>query len=185
MDYQAFIQEQIAGIQQSVGAGRAINALSGGVDSSVVTALGHRALGDRLQTIFVDNALMREGEPARVVEMFAKMNIPVEIVDARSEFLEALRGLTDPEDKRNAITHTFYCQGVRQDCPPERCDTSLAWNHPDRHRGDRGRHQAAAQHPVATGHRSRKRYGYQVLEPLATLRKDGVRRGCPRPRVSS
>ncbi|MGD2174858.1 MAG: asparagine synthase-related protein, partial [Candidatus Brocadiaceae bacterium] len=62
MDYQAFIDEQIQNIRETVGEGAAINALSGGVDSSVVTVLGHRALGERLKTFFIDNALMREGE---------------------------------------------------------------------------------------------------------------------------
>ena len=63
MDCQTIVQQQVAAIRESVGSGRAINALSGGVDSSVVTVLGHRALGDRLRTIFVDNALMRQDEP--------------------------------------------------------------------------------------------------------------------------
>ena len=98
MDCQTFVQKQIASIRESVGDGCAINALSGGVDSSVVTVIGHRALGDRLRTIFVDSALMREDEPQRVVDIFKDLGMPVENVDARAEFLEALRGLTDPED---------------------------------------------------------------------------------------
>ena len=81
-----------------MGDGTSINALSGGVDSSVVTVLGHRALGDRLKTVFIDSALMREGEPDHVKKTFADMGIPVEVVDARAEFLDALRGLTDPEE---------------------------------------------------------------------------------------
>jgi GMP synthase (glutamine-hydrolysing) len=63
MDYRAFVEEQVASLKKEVGQGTAINALSGGVDSSVVTVLGHRALGDRLKTVFIDSALMREGEP--------------------------------------------------------------------------------------------------------------------------
>jgi GMP synthase (glutamine-hydrolysing) len=63
MDYQKFIEQQIEAIRNAVGDGLAINALSGGVDSAVVTVLGHRALGQRLRTFFVDNALMRQGEP--------------------------------------------------------------------------------------------------------------------------
>src|SRR4030042_849640 len=73
MDYRAFVEEQIASIRNSVGDGLAINALSGGVDSSVVTVLGHRSLGNRFKTVFIDNALMRKGEPERVVQIFAKM----------------------------------------------------------------------------------------------------------------
>jgi GMP synthase (glutamine-hydrolysing) len=77
MDYEKFIEEQIADIKQTVGDSKAINALSGGVDSSLTTVLGHRALGSRLKTVFIDNALMREGEPQRVVDTFASLDIPV------------------------------------------------------------------------------------------------------------
>ncbi|MHB8970616.1 MAG: GMP synthase (glutamine-hydrolyzing) [Pirellulaceae bacterium] len=175
MDYQAFIQEQVVGLRTSVGEGRAINALSGGVDSSVVTALGHRALGDRLRTIFVDNALMRDGEPARVVEMFAKLDIPVEIIDARSEFLAALRGLTDPEDKRNAITHTFYSQVfgriVRESGATHLLHGTILTDIEETVDGIKRQHNILSQLGIDPA----KEYGYQVLEPLSTLRKDGVR----------
>jgi GMP synthase (glutamine-hydrolysing) len=108
MDYQKFVEDQIAYIREMVGNNLAINALSGGVDSSVVTVLGHRAIGNRLKTVFIDSALMRQGEPERVVKTFAEMGIAVQIIDARAEFLNALKGLTDPEEKRNAVTKTFY-----------------------------------------------------------------------------
>ncbi|MHC4647842.1 MAG: hypothetical protein ACYTBJ_20460 [Planctomycetota bacterium] len=108
MDYKSFIDEQISHIRNVIGNSKAINALSGGVDSSVLTVLGHRALGDQLRTVFVDSALMRDGEPERVVEIFAGLGIRVELVDAREEFLSALAGLTDPEEKRRAVTDTFY-----------------------------------------------------------------------------
>ncbi len=90
MDCEKFIEEQIAEIGSTVGEGLAVNALSSGVDSSVVTVMARCALGDRLKTFFVDSALMREGEPERVVNLFAEMDIPVELVDARAEFLAAL-----------------------------------------------------------------------------------------------
>ena len=108
MDYQKFIDDQIAEIKKTIGSATAINALSGGVDSSVVTVLGHRAIGDQLKTVFVDNAIMREGEPQRVVKIFADVGINVDLIDARKEFLDALAGKTDPEEKRQAITDTFY-----------------------------------------------------------------------------
>jgi GMP synthase (glutamine-hydrolysing) len=175
MDYRAFIQEQISAIRTSVGNGRAINALSGGVDSSVVTALGHRALGDRLRTIFVENALMREGEPQRVVALFKQMDIPVEIVDARDEFLSALRGLTDPEDKRNAITNTFYARVfgriVRDSRATHLLHGTILTDIEETVDGIKRQHNILAQLGIDPA----KEYGYQVLEPLATLRKDGVR----------
>jgi GMP synthase (glutamine-hydrolysing) len=103
-----FIERQVRELKKTVGKGLAINALSGGVDSSVVTALGHRALGRRLKTYFINNGLMRENEPRQVAAVFKKLGIPVEIVDARKEFFKALKGITDPEEKREAITQTFY-----------------------------------------------------------------------------
>jgi len=175
MDQRAFIDQQVGEIRAAVGDGRAINALSGGVDSSVVTALGHRALGERLRTIFVDTALMREGEPERVVELFRAMDIPVEVIDARDEFLTALRGLTDPEDKRHAITNTFYAgvfgRLVRESGATHLLHGTILTDIEETVDGIKRQHNILAQLGIDPA----KEYGYQVLEPLATLRKDGVR----------
>src|SRR5512143_2721028 len=108
LDTRSFIAARVKEIAEAVGDGTAINALSGGVDSSTVTMLGHRALGGRLRTVFVDNGLMRAGEPERVVSVFRGLGVGVEVVDAREEFFGALRGVADPEEKREAITQTFY-----------------------------------------------------------------------------
>ena len=175
MDHKAFVEQQIAGIRETVGGETAINALSGGVDSSVVTVLGHRALGDRLKTVFIDNALMREGEPQRVVELFADMCIPVEVVDARADFLGALAGLTDPEEKRNAVTSTFYRKVfgelVRKTGAKFLLHGTILTDIEESVAGIKRQHNILAQ----LGIDPEKEYGYQVLEPLATLRKDGVR----------
>lgn len=176
MDCQQLIHEQVTAIRNAVGSGRAINALSGGVDSSVVTVLGHRALGDRLRTIFVDNALMRQGEPERIAQMFAAMDIPVEIIDARDEFLTALRGLTDPEEKRNAITHTFYSnvfgKAVRESGATHLLHGTILTDIEETVDGIKRQHNILAQ----LGIDPQQEYGYRVLEPLAALRKDGVRK---------
>ena len=108
LDPRQFIEEQATAISQRVGDGVAINALSGGVDSAAVTMIGHTALADRLKTYFVDNALMREGEPERIAAIFADLGVHIQIIDAREEFLTALAGITDPEEKREAVTQTFY-----------------------------------------------------------------------------
>ena len=175
MDYQKFVQDQIAQIRNTVGSGMAINALSGGVDSSVVTVLGHRALGDRLKTVFIDNALMREGEPQRVVDTFADMCIPVERVDCRAEFLDALSGLTDPEEKRQAITDTFYRKVfgdlVRRSGARFLLHGTILTDIEETVAGIKRQHNILAQ----LGIDPEKEYGYQVLEPLKELRKDGVR----------
>ncbi len=175
MDHRVFVEEQIAAIRKAVGDGLAINALSGGVDSSVVTVLGHRALGDRLKTVFIDNALMRQGEPERVLQAFTDMCIPVEVVDARRDFLQALAGLTDPEEKRNAITRTFYSKVfgdlVRTSGATYLLHGTILTDIEETVAGIKRQHNILAQ----LGIDPHKEYGYHVLEPLATLRKDGVR----------
>jgi GMP synthase (glutamine-hydrolysing) len=176
MDYKVFVEEQIASITESVGNGHAINALSGGVDSSVVTVLGHRSLGDRLKTVFIDNALMRRGEPQRVVKIFAGMGIPVQLVDARAEFLSALKGLTDPEQKRHAITNSFYAKVfgrlVRETGSRFLLHGTILTDIEETVAGIKRQHNILAQ----LGIDPEKEYGYKVLEPLQTLRKDGVRK---------
>jgi len=176
MDYKKFIEEQIAWIKETVGREKAINALSGGVDSSTVTVLGHRALGARLKTVFVDSALMREGEPQRVVEIFAGMDIPVELVDARQEFLSALKDLTDPEEKRQAVTDTFYSKVfsrlVRESNAKFLLHGTILTDIEETMAGIKRQHNILAQ----LGIDPEQAYGYSVLEPLRTLRKDDVRK---------
>jgi GMP synthase (glutamine-hydrolysing) len=103
-----FIQQKVREIYSFVGEDFAINTLSGGVDSSVVTMLGHRALGDRLKTYFIDTGLMREKEAQQVKSTFGRFNVQVKIIDAREHIFSALKGLKDPEEKRAAINHIFY-----------------------------------------------------------------------------
>ena len=105
VDADAFIEEAIAGIRSRVKDGKALIALSGGVDSSVCAILAHRALGDRLVPVYVDTGLMRKGETDRIREIFRFMN--PRIVDAADPFFKALKGITDPELKRKAVGETF------------------------------------------------------------------------------
>ena len=175
MDYGKFVVEQVAELQRVVGDGVAINALSGGVDSSVVTALGHRALGERLKTFFVDSALMRQDEPQQVQKTFADLGIRVEIVDARREFLDALAGITDPEEKRCAVTDTFYAKVfsrlVKETGAKFLLHGTILTDIDETVAGIKRQHNILSQ----VGIDPREAYGYGVLEPLATLRKDGVR----------
>ena len=100
-----FIPKAVEEISQEIKSDRAIIALSGGVDSSVCAELAYRAIGERLQPIYIDTGLMRTGETERIKHIFSHMNL--DIVYAKERFLAALKNITDPEEKRNVIGETF------------------------------------------------------------------------------
>ena len=103
-----YAETAVEQIREQVGAGHVICALSGGVDSAVAALLVHRAIGDRLRCIFVDNGVLRAGERAQVEEVFGRMfHLPLVTVDARSRFLAGLAGVVDPEAKRKIIGREF------------------------------------------------------------------------------
>jgi GMP synthase (glutamine-hydrolysing) len=104
----SFVELATEAIQRQVGAGRVLLALSGGVDSAVAAALLHRAIGDQLTCVFVDNGLLREGEATQVVEVFRRhFGLNLVAVDAGDRFLAKLAGVTDPEAKRRIIGAEF------------------------------------------------------------------------------
>ena len=170
-----FIKEKVAEIRDAVGDGMAINALSGGVDSSTVTMLGHQALGDRLRTVFIENGLMREGESEQVSGFFRDLTVAVEVIDARNEFFEALRGITDPEEKREAITQTFYREVfgriVKESGAKYLLQGTILTDIDETLAGIKRQHNVFEQ----LGIDPREAFGYRIIEPLVQLRKDGVR----------
>ncbi|HET8723388.1 MAG TPA: glutamine-hydrolyzing GMP synthase [Anaeromyxobacteraceae bacterium] len=104
----AYVDVAVEQIRAQVGDGHAICALSGGVDSAVAALLVHRAIGDRLRCIFVDNGVLRSGEREQVERVFGQMfHLPLVTVDARKRFLSKLAGVTDPEQKRKIIGREF------------------------------------------------------------------------------
>jgi GMP synthase (glutamine-hydrolysing) len=103
----SFIEEATARIRTQVGQGRVVCALSGGVDSTVAATIIHRAIGDRLQCIFVDNGVLRLNEAKQVMARYEKLHLPVHFVDASEKFLSRLEGVSDPEQKRRIIGSTF------------------------------------------------------------------------------
>ena len=103
-----FIAQSVASIREQVGKGRVLLGLSGGVDSSVAAALLHKAIGQQLTCVFVDNGLLRKGERAAVEKLYGDhFRIDLRVVDASKLFLRRLRGITEPEQKRKIIGRTF------------------------------------------------------------------------------
>jgi len=176
LDGEQFIEEQVQAIRAQVGEATAINALSGGVDSSTVTMLGHRALGERLNTVFIDNGLMREREPEQIASVFARLGIPVKVIDARQAFFAALKGVTDPEEKREAITQTFYRDVfgriVKDSGARFLLQGTILTDVDETVAGIKRQHNVFAQ----LGIDPEEAFGYQIIEPLIQLRKDGVRK---------
>ena len=176
LNSEQFIADQVAEIRKAVGEGIAINALSGGVDSAVVTMLGHKALGERLKTVFIDNGLMREGEPQAVVDMFADLGVPVIKLDAQDEFFAALAGITDPEVKREAITRTFYKDVfgrlVRESGAKHLLQGTILTDVDETVAGIKRQHNVFEQ----LGIDPQEAFGYKIIEPLVQIRKDGVRK---------
>ncbi len=175
LNVEHFIHEKVGEIKAGVGEGMAINALSGGVDSSTVTMLGHRALGDRLKTVFIENGLMREGESEQVVGFFKDLGVTVDVVDARQAFFSALKGVTDPEEKREAITQTFYRtvfgRIVKESGARHLLQGTILTDVDETVAGIKRQHNVFEQ----LGIDPEAAFGYRIIEPLIQLRKDGVR----------
>jgi GMP synthase (glutamine-hydrolysing) len=104
----SFIEQTVAALRERIGSGRALCALSGGIDSAVATMLLHRAVGSQVTAMFIDHGLLRKNEPAQVISTFHHLlGESFVAVDAREEFLQKLAGITDPEQKRVIIGDTF------------------------------------------------------------------------------
>ncbi|WIV68465.1 glutamine-hydrolyzing GMP synthase [Natrialbaceae archaeon AArc-T1-2] len=113
VETETFVPDAIEEIDDEIGDANAVIALSGGVDSSVAAALAYEAVGDQLTPVYVDTGLMRKGETEQIEETFSYMD-SLRIVDARERFLEALSGVTDPEEKRAVIGEQFIREFERE-----------------------------------------------------------------------
>jgi GMP synthase (glutamine-hydrolysing) len=167
MDAQRFIKDAIAEIKRDV-TGRAIIGLSGGVDSSVAAILAHRAIGDRLVPVYVDSGLMRQDESDRIEQIFK--DIGIVRVNAMDRFLEALRGVTDPEGKRKVVGETFI-RVFEEEARKIGCDCLMQGTiYPDRIESEGG----IKSHHNVGGLPSRMEFRC-IIEPLRDLYKDEVR----------
>ncbi len=174
MNVRKFIETQVEEIRKTVGDGKAISALSGGVDSSACTVLAHRALGPQLKSIFFDTGLMRAGEPEQVVKIFGDLGINVEIVDKSQEFFTALAGKTDPEEKRKAFRYAFYSAFGREVLRSQArflVQGTIAADIIETQKGLKTQHNILEQIGIDPD----EGFGFKVVEPLKELFKHEVR----------
>ncbi len=176
LNAEQFIADQVQAIRSAVGDELVINALSGGVDSSVVTLLGHRSIGERLKTYFIDNGLMREDEPQQIASWFDELGVSVEVLDAQDKFFAALKGITDPEEKREkGITQVFYKDVfagiVRESGAKVLLQGTNYTDVEETAAGIKRQHNVFEQ----IGINPEDAFGYRVIEPIIQLRKPAVR----------
>ncbi|MBS7606539.1 MAG: ATP-binding protein [Candidatus Bathyarchaeia archaeon] len=175
-DPKEFVEKQIGEIKRTIGDGRALIAVSGGVDSSTCAVLTHMAIGDNLVCVILDDAFMRLNEPEKVAEVLSRppLNLPIRIEHVQERFLRSLEGLRDAEEKRKAFRATFY-KVLSEIARREGCEylvqgTILA-DIIETKGGIKTQHNVLEQIGIST----RELYGFKVVEPLASLLKWQVR----------
>jgi len=174
---QQFVENQVKEIREVLGEERALVAVSGGVDSTTCAALTHRAIGENLLCVMLDDAFMREREPERVAQLVSQppLRLPIKILNVQERFLRALRGLRDAEEKRKVFRETFY-NTLRETAEDEGCEFlvqgTIAADIVETTGGVKTQHNVLAQMGIDPV----ERFGFRVVEPLASLYKEQVRR---------
>ncbi|MBS7629786.1 GMP synthase, partial [Candidatus Bathyarchaeota archaeon] len=175
-DADSFIESKLNEIREALGEGRALIAVSGGVDSTTCALLTRKAIGKNLLCVFIDTGLMRKGEPENVKRSLAKppLKLPLKIIRARRSFMSKVRGLTDAEDKRKAFREAFYST-LAIVAEKEGCNWliqgTIAPDLIETRGGVKTQHNVLEQ----IGIDPKKIYGFKVLEPISTLYKPQVR----------
>lgn len=175
-DPKDFVEAAIEKAKKTIGREKALVAVSGGVDSTTCAVLTHRAIGENLACVILDDAFMREGEPERVAEILSKppLSVPMKIVNVRERFLKAMKGLKDAEEKRKVFRETFY-QVLSETARNEGCrilvQGTIRADVMETVGGVKTQHNVLEQ----MGIDPMERFGFKVVEPLVTLFKEQVR----------
>ena len=172
-DTKAFIENSLQEIKKTVGDNRVISACSGGVDSTVATVLMHKAVGDKMVAVFIDDGLRREGEPEFVVKTLKNLKIKTKFIDAKEEFFQVFKGKTDAEEKRKAFREKFY-RTLGKVAKEEKIQFitqgTIKADVIETVKGIKSQHNVLEQIGI-----NPQIYGYKILEPLKELFKPEVR----------
>ena len=173
LNVKEFIKKSLKEIKEIVRENKVISACSGGVDSTATTFLVHKAVGENLIAVFIDDGLRREGEPEFVVKTLKDLGIKTRFVDAKSEFFEALKGKTDAEEKRKAFRDKFY-KTLGRVAKEEKvrfiAQGTIKADVIETVKGIKTQHNVLEQIGI-----NPEIYGYSILEPLKELYKPEVR----------
>ena len=173
-DAKKFVENSMKDIQKIVGKNRVISACSGGVDSTVTTFLVHKAMGDKLVAVFIDDGLRREGEPEFVVKTLKSLGIKTKFIDAKAEFFAVFKGKTDAEEKRKAFRDKFYKtlgKAAQEEQIVFIAQGTIKADVIETVEGIKSQHNVLEQIGI-----NPEIYGYKILEPLRELFKPDVRR---------
>jgi GMP synthase (glutamine-hydrolysing) len=175
-DPKKFVEAEIERTKKSIGNEKALVAVSGGVDSTTCAVLTHKAIGENLVCVILDDAFMREGEPEHIKEMLSKppFNVPMKIVNVHERFLQTMKGLRDAEEKRKMFRETFY-QVLSETAKKEGCKIlvqgTIRADIMETVGGVKTQHNVLEQ----MGINPMQRFGFKIVEPLVTLLKEQVR----------
>lgn len=175
-DAQKFVETAAANLKKNVGGERALVAVSGGVDSVTCAVLTHKAIGERLVCVILDDAFMRQGEPEYVASTMSKppFRVPMKIVNVRERFLKTMSSLRDAEEKRKMFRETFY-QVLGETARNEKCKVlvqgTIRADVMETVGGVKTQHNVLEQ----MGINPMERFGFKVVEPLLPLLKEQVR----------
>ena len=168
-----FIENAIIEIKQTVGENKVISACSGGVDSMTATYLVHKAVGDNLLAVFIDDGLRRQGEPEFVAETLKSLGIKTRVIDTKEEFFKTFQGKIDAEEKRKAFRDKFYKtfgKVAKEENMKFIVQGTIKADVIETVKGIKSQHNVLEQIGI-----NPQKYGYVILEPLRELFKPGVR----------